>query len=151
MRPDVAAGGLTGFLVASGVLLIDQTSKDVAIQGSPLVPRNPDYAFGLVGGSAAMLTIASIAVLGMFLVVAYQLVAKLQISPVMPALVAGGTLGNVVDRIRLGAVTDFVATPWAIINVADVAVAIGVLGLAFTFTARLPRLRKRYAFARSAA
>jgi lipoprotein signal peptidase len=62
--------------------------------------------------------------------------------------VAGGTLGNVVDRIRLGSVVDFVATPWAIINLADVAVAIGVLGLTFTFTARLPRLRERYATVR---
>ena len=148
MRPDVAAGGLTSFLVAAGVLLIDQGSKDVAVHGAPLVPRYPDYAFGFGGGSAAMLTIAAIGMLGLFLVVAYQLVARLQISPIMPALVAGGTLGNVVDRIRLGAVTDFVATPWAIVNVGDVAVAIGVLGLAFTFTARLPRLRGRYATVR---
>ena len=49
---------------------------------------------------------------------------------------------------QLGAVRDFVYTPWAIINVADVAVAVGVLGLAFTFTARLPRLRERYATVR---
>jgi signal peptidase II len=149
MRPDDAAGGLASLAIAASVLLIDQASKDVAVNGSPLVSRNPDYAFGLGGGSAAMLTIAAIAVLGVFVVVAYQLVARLQISPILPALVAGGTLGNIVDRIRLGAVTDFVATPWAIINVADVAVAIGVLGLTFTFTSRLPRLRERYATVRS--
>jgi signal peptidase II len=148
MRPDVAAGGLTGFVVAASVLVLDQGSKDLAVPGAPLVPRNPDYAFGLAGGSATLLTIGAIGVLGVFLVVAYQLVTRLQISPILPALVAGGTLGNVVDRVRLGPVTDFVATPWAIINVADVAVAIGVLGLTFTFTARLPRLRERYATVR---
>jgi signal peptidase II len=151
MRPDVAAGGLTGLFVAASVLVIDQASKDVAVHGAPLVPRNPDYAFGLVGGSAATLTIAAIAVLGVFLVASYQLVAQLQISPILPALVLGGTLGNVIDRIRLGSVTDFVYTPWAIINVADVAVAIGVLGLTFMFTSRLPRRRRRYATVRSAA
>jgi signal peptidase II len=148
MRPDVAAGGLTSFLVAAGVLLIDQGSKDVAVHGSPLVSRTPDYAFGLAGGSATMLTITSIAVLGVFLVVAYQLVAQLRISPILPALVAGGTLGNVVDRIRLGAATDFVATPAAVLNLGDIAVALGVLGLTFTFTSRLPRLRERYATVR---
>jgi len=148
MRPDVAAGGLTSFLVAAGVLLIDQASKDVAVRGEPLVPRNPDYAFGLVGGSATALVLGSFVVLGLFVVMAYQLVIRLQISPILPALVAGGTLGNAFDRMQLGAVRDFVYTPWAIINVADIAVAVGVLGLALTFTARLPRLREHYASVR---
>jgi signal peptidase II len=134
--------------VAAGVLVADQGSKDVAVHGSPLVTRCPDYAFGFGGGSAAMLTIAAIGMLGVFLVVAYQLVARLEVSPILPALVAGGTLGNVVDRVRLGAVTDFVAAPSAILNVGDIAVALGVLGLTFTFTARLPRLRERYATVR---
>jgi signal peptidase II len=140
MRPDDAVGGLTSLMVAASVLVIDQASKDVAVNGAPLVPRNPDYAFGLVGGSATALIIGTFFVLGLFVVVAYQLVARLEISPIMPALVLGGTLGNVIDRMRLGAVRDFVATPWAIINVADVAVAIGVLGLAFTMMTRLPRM-----------
>jgi signal peptidase II len=112
----------------------------VAVNGAPLVPRNPDYAFGLVGGSATALIIGTFCILGLFVVVAYQLVARFEISPILPALVLGGTLGNVIDRMRLGAVRDFVATPWAIINVADVAVAIGVLGLAFTMMTRLPRM-----------
>src|SRR5262245_23072459 len=101
MRPDVAAGGLTSLLVAAGVLVADQASKDVAVNGSPFIPRNPDYAFGLVGGSATMLVLGSFVALGVFLVVAWQLVARLQISPILPALVAGGMLGNVVDRIEL--------------------------------------------------
>ncbi len=44
------------------------------------------------------------------------------------ALVAGGTLGNLVDRVRDGAVTDFVHLHlrWPIFNVADVALGIGV-------------------------
>ncbi|HEY1812024.1 MAG TPA: signal peptidase II [Kofleriaceae bacterium] len=48
------------------------------------------------------------------------------------ALVAGGALGNLVDRIRDGAVTDFVrwhlhAHMWPIFNVADAALLIGVV------------------------
>ena len=59
----------------------------------------------------------------------------------MPALVAGGTVGNTLDRIRFGSVRDFLVTPWAIVNLADVAVAAGVIGLAITLAARVPQLR----------
>jgi len=46
------------------------------------------------------------------------------------------------DGLRLGAVRDFVTTPWAIINLADVAdVAVGVAGNALALAARIPRLR----------
>jgi lipoprotein signal peptidase len=60
------------------------------------------------------------------------------ISPVLPALIAGGMLGNVLDRARFGAVRDFIPTPFAIINLADVAVMVGVvaLGLGLAFRAR---------------
>jgi signal peptidase II len=47
------------------------------------------------------------------------------------ALIAGGALGNLVDRIRDGAVTDFVRWRihehrWPIFNVADAALLVGV-------------------------
>ena len=142
MRSKKSADLSLGVLLAVSVLVIDQVSKDVALSdGSPLVPRNPDYAFGMVGGSATALTLGAFVVLGAFLVVAYQLVARYEIPPFLPALVAGGTIGNMIDRIRLGSVTDFVATPWAIVNVADVAVTIGVLGIMFTIGTRAPRRR----------
>ncbi len=49
-------------------------------------------------------------------------------------LVCGGALGNVVDRIRIGAVVDFLdfylgAWHWPAFNIADTAIVIGVLGL----------------------
>lgn len=49
------------------------------------------------------------------------------------AMVGGGALGNLIDRLRDGAVTDFVRwqwnehTVWPIFNVADVALLIGAL------------------------
>lgn len=50
------------------------------------------------------------------------------------ALIAGGALGNLVDRVRDGAVTDFVRWRihehrWPIFNVADAALLIGVVVL----------------------
>ena len=54
----------------------------------------------------------------------------------LPALVAGGTIGNTLDRIRIGSVRDFIVLPGAIINLADVAVAAGVVGLAIALASR---------------
>jgi signal peptidase II len=50
----------------------------------------------------------------------------------LPAgLVVGGTLSNVVDRVRLGFVTDFVAVgPLGQANLADIAIVIGGFGVA---------------------
>lgn len=50
------------------------------------------------------------------------------------ALVAGGALGNLIDRVRDGAVTDFVrwhvhGHMWPVFNVADAALLVGVLAL----------------------
>jgi signal peptidase II len=142
MRRNASAGRVTGLLVAASVLLIDQLTKLMAVHGGTgFVPRNPDYAFGIVGGSATVLIVGAVGVLGAFLVVARTLATRFGISMLLPALVAGGTLGNTLDRLRLGSVRDFLVTPWAIINVADLAVAVGVLGLAISLAVRATRLQ----------
>jgi len=51
------------------------------------------------------------------------------------ALILGGNLGNLVDRVRLGRVTDFVdmgigTARWPVYNLADVAVVLGTVSLA---------------------
>jgi signal peptidase II len=46
-------------------------------------------------------------------------------------LLAGGALGNLADRVRVDAVTDFIDPPlWPAFNVADIAITAGALGLA---------------------
>ena len=45
-------------------------------------------------------------------------------------LLAGGALGNLADRVRADAVTDFIDFPlWPAFNLADVAITLGALGL----------------------
>ena len=45
-------------------------------------------------------------------------------------MLVGGALGNVVDRIREGAVTDFIdPVAWPAFNLADASIVIGVLAL----------------------
>ena len=144
MRP-FPAHRTTGLLVAATVIAADQVTKNLASYGAPygFVPRNPSYAFGIVGGSAMTLIVGAAFVLGAFLVVADVLAVRFGISIVMPALVAGGTIGNTLDRIRLGSVRDFVSVPGALVNLADFAVAAGVIGIVIALAMRVPRLRSQ--------
>ena len=52
---------------------------------------------------------------------------------------AGGALGNLADRIRDGAVTDFIDPPlWPAFNVADIAITVGVVVIALAALAPAP-------------
>ena len=45
-------------------------------------------------------------------------------------MLLGGSIGNIIDRVRDGAVTDFVKLPaWPAFNVADISITFGVLVL----------------------
>jgi signal peptidase II len=45
-------------------------------------------------------------------------------------LIVGGALGNLIDRVRAGSVTDFVKLPdWPAFNLADTAITLGVVAL----------------------
>ena len=47
-------------------------------------------------------------------------------------MLLGGALGNVIDRLRDGAVTDFIKLPaWPAFNVADISITFGVLVLLY--------------------
>ena len=47
-------------------------------------------------------------------------------------LLLGGAAGNLIDRVRLGAVTDFVKLPhWPAFNVADICITVGVIVLIY--------------------
>ena len=49
-------------------------------------------------------------------------------------LLAGGAFGNLADRVRIDSVTDFIELPvWPAFNLADVAIVLGVAGLALVF------------------
>ena len=54
------------------------------------------------------------------------------LAPWIPAAVLGGALANLLDRLLSGSVQDFLATPWVVFNLADVAVIAGLIGLVVT-------------------
>jgi signal peptidase II len=131
-------------LVAAGVLALDQLTKAIVratldrgedaelILGIDLTNvRNTGVAFGMLAGGGTLLTIVTLVALaglaGFF--VAYSHRAHAWIPT---GLLLGGALGNLLDRIRQGYVTDFIDLPWwPAFNVADIAITFGVVALFF--------------------
>ncbi len=94
---------------------------------------NSGSAFGLIGDQNAVLTTASIvgiAVMVLFYRSRSEPGVLLQLSI---GLMFAGAVGNLVDRILLGHVTDFIDVgPWYIFNIADASIVTGVTILAAT-------------------
>lgn len=96
--------------------------------------HNSGVAFGLAaGGGGALLIALSVAAL-IFVAVLF---ARDPARPRMwlaVGLLAGGAIGNLIDRVRAGAVTDYIdVLSWPPFNLADVAITLGVLVLALTY------------------
>ena len=131
-------------LVLLAVLAVDQLTKHLVraeIQRGdedPIFPavtlvnvRNEGVAFGIDPGSATLvIALIALALLGLVLYFARHSGRRLMWLPV--GLLVGGALGNIVDRVRDGAVTDFLKVPlWPAFNLADVAITLGVLSLIY--------------------
>jgi signal peptidase II len=63
---------------------------------------------------------------------------------VATGLLAGGAIGNLVDRIRADAVTDFIDLPsWPAFNLADAAITVGVIVLILIYLREAEREPRR--------
>lgn len=131
--------------IAVAVVIVDQLSKAwlvanvqpggaIEIVGDWLRlihGRNDGGLFGLFGGSAAVLAIASLGVIG--LIVAYHARSKPNVVlSIALGLLLGGAIGNLIDRIRFGYVIDFVDAGignlrFYTFNVADSAISVAIL------------------------
>jgi signal peptidase II len=116
---------------------------------------NTGSAFGLfhgVTGAQIVLTIFGVVALLAIAWMVRQAKAEQRAMPWALGLVGGGALGNVIDRLIDGKVTDFVVWKyhqheWPTFNVADVALCIGVglLFLELSLEARAEKAAKRAA------
>ncbi len=90
--------------------------------------RNDHGAMGLFGNRPALLVALALVVIGLLAVLLH---AALRVSPLTQigfGLVAGGALGNVVDRVVHGYVIDYVAVPrFYVFNLADACISCGLL------------------------
>jgi len=100
------------------------------ILGAKLVnTRNTGVAFGqLQGGGVIVGILIAVAVVALLAYVARN--ARRRWVWLPAGMLLGGALGNIVDRVREGAVIDFVKLPhWPAFNVADTAITLGVIAL----------------------
>ncbi len=93
--------------------------------------RNTGAAWGMFGGQNTSLTILSILMLAVMLLFRRSFLGDTWEHRVALGLMIGGIVGNLLDRIRLGWVTDFFDFyvknwHWPAFNIADAAICIGV-------------------------
>ena len=132
-------------LVVLVVLLFDQLSKHLVRQsivpgeerrvlpGIQLVnTRNHGVAFGLHPGDQLVVTLV-IGVALLALLVYFALHATRPLIWLPTGMLIGGALGNILDRLHEGSVTDFIKLPlgWPPFNLADTSITLGVLMLVF--------------------
>jgi signal peptidase II len=137
--------------IAGLIVACDQLTKALILQRFELgesrtvVPgffdltlvHNTGAAFGFLNGvdfpfKSAVLVVVAVAALGAMGVYTTMLPAEQWIARLGLSLIIGGAAGNLVDRIRLGYVVDFVDLSWRggwhfwAFNVADSAITVGV-------------------------
>jgi lipoprotein signal peptidase len=122
----------------------DQASKVWAERADVGVVHNRAAAMGVVDASTPVLVIAALAALAAFAAVVVPLALRVGVALWVPGLVLGGAAANLVDRLRLDGVRDFIATPWGIFNLADLAILVGVAVVASLTGRRLlsPAVRR---------
>jgi signal peptidase II len=123
----VVADQATKALVRSGVRVGEEDSVFPAV--SIVHVRNTGVAFGAFSGGGIIVVVLVAAALTALV---WYFVTHIDRPLVwLPTgLLLGGSLGNIIDRVRDGAVTDFIKLPsWPAFNVADMAITFGVLAL----------------------
>jgi signal peptidase II len=141
-------------LMFAAVVALDQATKAIVRSSIPrgssekfflginfVNTRNTGVAFGLLsGGGAVVVVIIAVALVALAAYFATHADKPLLWLPT--GLLLGGAVGNLLDRLRGDAVTDFIDLPlWPPFNVADMAITFGVLSLLYAMEA--PRARRR--------
>jgi len=130
-------------IIAIAVLFFDQLTKIIVtanMQLSQSIPvinkvfhltyiQNTGASFGILSGSNSLLIWFTIIAIGI-IIYFYDAIPKSKSAFVLVALIIGGALSNVLDRLRLGYVVDFLDFRiWPSFNIADAALTVGAIGL----------------------
>ena len=148
---------LLPFIIMGLVLLADQLTKYLVETRIPLygvwapIPAleglfrivhtaNAGAVFGLFQGTGMFFAGLAVVVAGAIIYFNLTLPGHQWLLRIALGLQLGGALGNLIDRLRQGHVTDFVDTgPWFIWNLADLAITSGVILFAFAYWREIRR------------
>ena len=139
---DILSKGVLLYLITGGVPLMG-AAWDLVPHPYLMTPVtgffnivftwNFGTAFSLFNGLGEYAPIALIIMTGFIIgVILYYLFARAKRYEIVPfALIAGGAIGNLIDRVRFGAVVDFLdfhigGIHWPAFNVADICIVLGV-------------------------
>ena len=127
---------LLKIVLGASSFIIDQVSKSFVLKNFPLgvsfplippflyltLTENRGIAFGALSAfNSLLLSLLSLTIV-LFLVYFWR-----EHSPYL-YLIVGGALGNILDRIRLGYVVDFIHIRfWPVFNLADICILLGVI------------------------
>ena len=138
------------FWIAGAIVALDQVAKALIdrymdlhqshtiVEGLARLTyvQNRGAAFGILSDAdlpyqSVLFSVVSILALGAIAVYAWRLPITSRLPQTALALIMGGALGNLLDRMRLGYVIDYVDVYWGrhhwpAFNVADSAISIGV-------------------------
>ena len=157
-RRSLAAGWsewLALLAVVAAAVAADQLTKHIVStelavgeKGAALGPfsihhvQNSGIAFGFFSGATSIVTLLTAVAIGWMLVFFARSGSRHPVLPVALGLVIGGSFSNLVDRIRLDHVTDFLdLLYWPAFNLADtfIVVGVGMLLAALVIADRAPR------------
>jgi signal peptidase II len=137
-------------LVAGAAVLADQLTKQVVGRTLALGDKvdilgpfsihhvqNSGIAFGLFGSRTPLVIGVTAIAVGAMLVFFGRSGRRHPVLPVALGLVVGGSIANLIDRVRLGHVTDFLdLVAWPAFNLADTFIVVGVAILFGTLVLR---------------
>ena len=89
--------------------------------------ENPGAAFGLFANQRLVFIVAGILVIAAVCLMYRRLMSEKAIIRWGVALLLGGAVGNLIDRLRIGGVIDFLDFRiWPVFNIADIGICVGV-------------------------
>ena len=137
--------------ITASIVFLDQLTKYLVVrrfrlhESVPVIPgffdltyvRNPGAAFGFLAGASGVwrsIFFITVSIVALAVILALVRQARDRLPLMAFALIGGGAVGNLIDRVRFGEVVDFILVdlgfwplnPWPIFNVADSAVCVGV-------------------------
>jgi len=138
--------GLPFFFTTVAVVVLDQVSKFLIKVNQDILPipkegffrinyvTNVGGAFGILGNQAFLLTLTAIVGIAAILIYIRYPPFNSILVRIALGLLLGGAVGNLIDRLAMGRVIDFIDIgAWPVFNLADSAITVGVILMIYYF------------------